>query len=1076
MEFRTDVFDAKTIETLIERLQRVLTAMTFDPTQRLSALDVLDGDERARLDELGNGAVLTRTASPAVSVPVLFAEQVARSPEAVAITCGGRSWTYREVDEASNRLAHLLVGQGAVPGQSVALLLERSAQAVVAMLAVLKTGAAYLAIDPALPAARIEFMVKDAAPIAAVSTAGLRARLDGCDLPIIDVNDPAVDTHPSTALPASARDDIAYLIYTSGTTGVPKGVAITHHNLIHLAESQPVGLPAAQVWTQCHSYAFDFSVWEIWAALLGGGRLVVVPEEVASSPDDFHALLIEQQVNVLTQTPSAVAALAPQGLESVALLLGGEACPAEVVDRWAPGRVMINAYGPTEITVYASMSAPLTPGSGAAPIGAPVSTAAVFVLDEWLRPVPAGVVGELYVAGRGVGVGYIGRAGLTASRFVACPLGGSGARMYRTGDLVCWGADGQLRYLGRADEQVKIRGYRIELGEVQAVLAGLDGVEQAVVIAREDRPGDKRLVGYVTGTADPVKARSRLVERLPAYMVPAVVVMAALPLTVNGKLDKRALPAPEYQDADRYRAPASPVEEILAGIYAEVLGLERVGVEESFFDLGGDSLSAMRVIAAINTSLGIHLAVRVLFDAPSVRSLSQQLGRHASSDSFASVHGREATEVHAGDLTLDKFIDAATLAAVPRLPGPSAEVWTVLLTGATGFLGRYLVLEWLERMDLVDGTLICLVRANSDEEARARLDKTFDSGDPQLLAHYQELAADHLQVIAGDKGEANLGLDEQSWQRLADTVDLIVDPAALVNGVLPYSELFGPNVVGTAELIRLALTTKLKSYSYVSTANVGDQIEPSAFTEDADIRVISPTRTNDGSYTNGYGNSKWAGEVLLREANDLCGLPVAVFRCDMILADTTYAGQLNVSDLFTRMVLSVAATGVAPGSFYQPDAEGNRQRAHFDGLPVEFIAEAIATLSAQVLDGFETYHVMNPHDDGIGVDEYVDWLIEAGYPIQRIDDFGQWVQRFETDLRALPDRQRQHSVLELLQLLLRNSKDLQPAEPTHGSLAPTDRFRAAVQEAKIGPDNDIPHVSAPIIIKYVTDLQLLGLL
>jgi thioester reductase-like protein len=487
----------------------------------------------------------------------------------------------------------------------------------------------------------------------------------------------------------------------------------------------------------------------------------------------------------------------------------------------------------------------------------------------------------------------------------------------------------------------------------------------------------------------------------------------------------------------------------------------------------------MRLIGAINSGLDTGISVRAVFEAPSVRSLIQQLGKHASSDSFASVHGRDITEVHASDLTLDKFIDATTLAAAPALPGPSAEVRTVLLTGATGFLGRYLVLEWLERMELFDGTLICLVRAKSDEAARQRLEETFDSGDPQLLVHFQELAADHLQVIAGDKSETNLGLDEQTWQRLADTVDLIIDCAALVNAVLPYSELFGPNVVGTAELIRIALTTKLKSYTYVSTANVGQQIEPSAFIEDADIRAISPTRAIDGSYGNGYSTSKWAGEVLLREANDLCALPVAVFRCGMILADTTYAGQLNTSDTVTRMILSVVATGVAPSSFYQLDGEGNRQRAHFDGLPVEFVAEAIATLGVQVVDGFQTYHVMNPHDDGIGLDEYVDWLIEAGYPIRRISDVREWSQRFETGLRALQDRQRRHSLLWTSPLHNSNPFHFQFAEPRCGSDAPTDRFRTAVQDAKIGPDKndpDIPHVSAAIILKYVTDLQLLGLL
>ncbi len=632
VEYDTEVYDAASIETLIERLQRVMVSMTADPTGRLSSIDVLDAGEHARLDEWGNLAVLSQPASTSlpVSIPGLFAAQVARTPEAVAISCGERSWTYLEVEEAANRFAHLLAGHGAGAGECVALPLDRSARAVVAILAVLKAGAAYLPIDPAVPDARLQFVLADAAPIAAITSTGLADRLGGCDLAVIDVNDPALDAYPCTALPAPAADDLAYLVYTSGTTGVPKGVAVTHHNVTQLIESLDAGLPEFRVWTQCHSLAFDYSVWEIFGALLHGGRLVVVPESVRRSPEDFHALLLREQVTVLSQTPSAARTLSTEGLESAALVIAAEACPAEVVDRWAPGRVMVNAYGPTETTVFSSVSAPLTAGSGVPPIGAPVPGAALLVLNGWLRPAPAGVVGELYVAGRGVAVGYVGRPWLTGSRFVACPFGAPGTRMYRTGDLVCWRADGQLDYLGRADEQVKIRGYRIELGEVQAALAGLDGVEQAVVIAREDRPGDKRLVGYVTGTAEPAKLRSALAERLPAYMIPtALVVLDALPLTPNGKLDTRALPAPEYQNADRYRAPADAVEEVLADIYARVLGLEWVGADDSFFDLGGDSLSAMRLIAAINTSLNAGLSVRDVFEAPAVARLAPRIGAGA---------------------------------------------------------------------------------------------------------------------------------------------------------------------------------------------------------------------------------------------------------------------------------------------------------------------------------------------------------------------------------------------------------------------------------------------------------------
>jgi amino acid adenylation domain-containing protein/non-ribosomal peptide synthase protein (TIGR01720 family) len=629
VEFDTGVFDHSDIETLIDRFEWVLMAMAADPDRRLSAIDLLGSEGAARLEEFGNRAALTSAPEP-FSIPGLFAAQVARSPQAVALVCGERSWTYRELDEAANRLAQLLAARGAGPGACVAVLFRRSAEAIVAILGVLKAGAAYLPIDPALPVERTGFMVADAAPIAAVTTAALAERFDGHDLLVIDVDDSIIDSQPSTAPPMQpAPNDIAHIIYTSGTTGTPKGVAITHQNVAQLLDSLGAGLAPGQVWTQCHSYAFDFSVWEIWGALLHGERLVVVPEEVAASPDDFHALLVAHHVNVLTQTPSAVGMLSPEGLESTALLIGGEPCAAELVDRWAPGRVMVNAYGPTETTVYAAMSAPLAAGSGTPPIGSPVSGAALFVLDGWLRSVPTGVVGELYVAGWGVACGYVSRAGLTSSRFVACPFGAAGTRMYRTGDLVRWRADGQLEYVGRADEQVKIRGYRVELAEIQAALSALDGVAQAVVVAREDRPGDKRLVGYITGEVDPVEARVALGTRLPGYMVPSLVTLEALPLTPNGKVDVRRLPAPEYT-AGEYRAPSTPAEETLASIYAEVLGIDRVGVDDSFFDLGGDSISAMRVIAAVNASLDADLAVPALFEAPTVRTLSYRLQTHTA--------------------------------------------------------------------------------------------------------------------------------------------------------------------------------------------------------------------------------------------------------------------------------------------------------------------------------------------------------------------------------------------------------------------------------------------------------------
>ncbi|MEU3730984.1 amino acid adenylation domain-containing protein [Streptomyces sp. NPDC033538] len=650
LQYATDLFDRGTAEEISARLVRVLERFAADPDLRVGDVDVLSARERERL------LVEVNTAGGSVdevTLVELFERQAARRADEVAVVYDGTTLTYGELNARANRLARHLIARGVGPESLVGVCLERSAELVVALLAVLKAGGAYLPIDPDSPADRVAHIVEDAAPVLLVTTDTTDAVPDlAHDLPLVHLDragafdgESAADLTDAERRTALRPAHPAYVIYTSGSTGRPKGVLVPHRNVVGLfTATRDFGFGADDVWTLFHSYAFDFSVWELWGPLLHGGRLVVVPFDVSRSPADFLRLLARERVTVLNQTPSAFYQLAQADADADALgqdlalryvVFGGEALDLNRLTDWyarhaGDAPVLVNMYGITETTVHVTR-VDLDEHSAAryrgGVIGPAVPGLRAYVLDAHLRPVPAGVTGELYVAGYGLARGYHGRPGLTAGRFVACPFGEPGERMYRSGDLVRWGRDGRLEYVGRADSQVKIRGFRIELGEIEHALAGHPDVARAVVLVRENQEGDKRLVGYAVPAPGVSPTGEELSEylrgRLPDYMVPsAVIPLAEIPLTSNGKLDKRALPAEDATATAAGREPRNAYERALCELFAELLGLEKVGIDDGFFALGGHSLLATRLSVRVRDRFDIDIPIRTIIRYPTVAELA----------------------------------------------------------------------------------------------------------------------------------------------------------------------------------------------------------------------------------------------------------------------------------------------------------------------------------------------------------------------------------------------------------------------------------------------------------------------
>jgi amino acid adenylation domain-containing protein len=638
LEYDRELFEEATALRLLGHLGTLLAGAVERPETRISELPLLTREERRQL------LTPPRALSPDVRcLHERFDEVAARQPERTAVTCGDTALTYAELRDRANSLAARLAALGVAPESLVAVCLERSVDMVVSLLAVLKAGAAYLPLDPAYPAERLAFMLDDAAPAALIARGESRDRLGAvvARLPFLTPEE-GRESPALTARRAALPENLAYVIYTSGSTGRPKGVQVTHAQASRLftVTRDLFDFGPDDVWTLFHSYAFDFSVWEIWGALLHGARLVVVPQETAWSSAAFRELLAREEVTVLNQTPSAFAPLArlEGGLDLPALrevIFGGEALDPEILRPWRerhPDRPrLVNMYGITETTVHVTFR-PLAVEDHGSVIGGPLSDLAVYLLDAAGEPVPVGVPGEIRVGGEGVSRGYLRRPDLTAERFVPDPFSGvPGARLYRSGDLARRLPDGDLESLGRIDNQVKIRGFRIELGEIEAALGAHPRVARAAVTAVPDPQGGPRLAAYVVlsaGGRDCADLRDWLSERLPAYMVPALwVVLPELPLSPSGKIDRRALPAPEGtvhgEGAHGERmSPRTPAEEVIAGIWAGMLGLGSVGVHDNFFELGGHSLLANRIAGRVQDVFGVAVPLALFFDSPTVAALA----------------------------------------------------------------------------------------------------------------------------------------------------------------------------------------------------------------------------------------------------------------------------------------------------------------------------------------------------------------------------------------------------------------------------------------------------------------------
>ena len=966
VEYATDLFDRSTIERLASEVVTLIAAATRAPDIVVSALPLLDAEACARVLAMARG---TGADYPNDwPVDAVIEAQAARAPDAMAIVFGSARVTYAELGARANRLAHHLIALGVGPEERVALLLERSVEMVVAILAVLRAGGAYVQLDADHPVSRLAFMLANAAPRVVLTQTALlgvaRAAARSIDVVAVDGDAASWAAEPSSSPSRAKRSasQLAYVIYTSGSTGEPKGAMNTHHALANrlLWMQDAYGLTAADRVLQKTPYTFDVSVWEFLWPLMVGATLVVARPGGHREPAYLRDLIVREGVTTVHFVPSMLQAfvLEPDLERCTSLarvICSGEALPFELTEA-VHARLaaeLTNLYGPTEAAIdVTSWRCPRGQAGGRriVPIGKPIAGTRIHVLDRHGEPVPVGVAGELYIAGRNVGRGYLGRADLTADRFVPDPFSEApGARMYRTGDRGCLLPTGDIEFLGRVDHQVKLRGLRIELGEIENALERHPAVQESVVVvasANDDRR--RRLVAYWVAKpscqADANELRAALRERLPEYMVPAEFLeLPAMPLLASGKVNRAALPSPDVPGQGESlrveRAPRTELEAIVAATFARVLGIASVGVDDDFFLLGGHSLLATRLVLELRRVFARDVPLRALTQAPTVARLAAFLGGAVLEDLDATI-----------------IADAIPPALdVEPIQDPHEPMRAAFVTGATGFVGAFLVNELLHRTDAV---IYCLVRAASVSEGKRRL---LEAQARHGLSHGS--AASRIVAMPGDLEAPRLGQGDAGYEALAAAVDTIFHSGAAVNFIRPYPSLRPANISGTREILALAAHRRTKHLHHLSTIAVlaGAPLrgKPVLFEEPLDPRP-------DG-LPNSYAQSKWAAERMAQEAARQ-GLPVTIHRLGQVVGHSM-SGVAQTEDFVAHFLEGCVQMG-----------RTLRSDAVIDLVPVDYVAQAIVTIaSRRGGEAGAVHHIVNPRPARWSA--VVELLRQLGYPL-----------------------------------------------------------------------------------------------